>query len=597
MVKLLAHNATCEREAKMIGPSLRDWQKTCHAEVVSAWRRDSEAKVLIAACPGAGKTQEAVSLCETLLDDDVIDVALIVVPTVAIKNQWGETLGDSSIKTCTEADNESLRMRRDTNGTMAEDNLAICVTYAQLAKDHELFVAFVQRHRTLLIADEVHHADDNETFGAALDEVASEAAFKLALSGTPFNSSGGALAMCESHESINDEGRLVRETVPLFKYSYADAISDGCCRPVEFIKRLGKSVSTFKSLADDTEFQKVVDLAKENKSDSIGSMLDCNGNFMRAMLVEALDALRTMQKTDKRAGMLIVAKDKKHGEEIKRLVEHLCDSNKKWSRFRKVEIYHDTTKAHNRITDLEDDNTDIVITVRMISEGVDVKRLRVGVYATDYRTRMFFIQFVGRFIRYETRLPETQHALVLIPGHISLLTFAREIEKLVHDALIPEGGEGPEPGESMSEFLERTTEATGDSLIFRGKEEGDRHLVSAMYEKSPKLQELGLPESTVIAIAKELNVDGSQPRSTTKSEPNWRRLNEQLVRSIVKYIKKNGNGDNEYYSIINGRANRVCGIARVDNLTPELKLKQRHAILKSWYESLRRGEEFDEITG
>ena len=35
----------------------------------------------------------------------------------------------------------------------------------------------------------------------------------------------------------------------------------------------------------------------------------------------------------------------------------------------------------------------------MVSEGVDVPRLRVGVYATSARTELFFRQVVGRFIR------------------------------------------------------------------------------------------------------------------------------------------------------------------------------------------------------
>ena len=35
----------------------------------------------------------------------------------------------------------------------------------------------------------------------------------------------------------------------------------------------------------------------------------------------------------------------------------------------------------------------------MVSEGVDIPRLRVGVYATTARTELFFRQVIGRFIR------------------------------------------------------------------------------------------------------------------------------------------------------------------------------------------------------
>ena len=40
-----------------------------------------------------------------------------------------------------------------------------------------------------------------------------------------------------------------------------------------------------------------------------------------------------------------------------------------------------------------------LVSVLMVSEGVDIPRLRVGVYATSARTELFFRQVVGRFIR------------------------------------------------------------------------------------------------------------------------------------------------------------------------------------------------------
>ena len=35
----------------------------------------------------------------------------------------------------------------------------------------------------------------------------------------------------------------------------------------------------------------------------------------------------------------------------------------------------------------------------MVSEGVDIPRLRVGVYATAAKTPLIFRQIVGRFVR------------------------------------------------------------------------------------------------------------------------------------------------------------------------------------------------------
>ena len=40
-----------------------------------------------------------------------------------------------------------------------------------------------------------------------------------------------------------------------------------------------------------------------------------------------------------------------------------------------------------------------MVAVRMVSEGVDIPRLAVGVYATSVSTALFFAQAVGRFVR------------------------------------------------------------------------------------------------------------------------------------------------------------------------------------------------------
>ena len=145
----------------------------------------------------------------------------------------------------------------------------------------------------------------------------------------------------------------------------------------------------------------------------------------------------------------------------------------------------------------------------MISEGVDVKRLRVGVYATDYLTRMFFIQFVGRFVRWESRLDGTQHGRIVIPAHISLLIFAREIERMIDEALIAtDGNPGQPPGPNINEFIGSETEKTSDGVIFRGKEFEDRDLADLFFKKHPSLRGV-LSEAQAILAARDANLGGT----------------------------------------------------------------------------------------
>ncbi len=67
-----------------------------------------------------------------------------------------------------------------------------------------------------------------------------------------------------------------------------------------------------------------------------------------------------------------------------------------------------------------------MVAVRMVSEGVDVPRLSVGVYATSTSTPLFFAQAVGRFVRARKRGGET--ASVFLPSVPPLMVLANTME-------------------------------------------------------------------------------------------------------------------------------------------------------------------------
>ena len=75
----------------------------------------------------------------------------------------------------------------------------------------------------------------------------------------------------------------------------------------------------------------------------------------------------------------------------------------------------------------------------MVSEGVDIPRLRVGVYATPARTELFFRQVVGRFIRRTPGRGE-QMSYVFLPSDPRLKALAAAVEEERRHALVDEDG-------------------------------------------------------------------------------------------------------------------------------------------------------------
>jgi hypothetical protein len=286
--------------------------------------------------------------------------------------------------------------------------------------------------------------------------------------------------------------------------------------------------------------------------------------------------------------MLVVAKSKEHGHQMAKLLIRICEAENQ--RFLLQEIYNDTPKAHTRIENLDEDFTDIIVSVRMISEGVDIKRLRVGLFATDWMTRMFFIQFAGRFIRQEDRLDKQgQFAIVIIPAHATLLKYAREIEEMIECAAIVEPGDGEGPSEKKWDYDSATTTADQKGFVFRGEERENFDLAQAFFSAAPGLKGR-IANSLAIEIAEALHLDGASPGKSREQKIDWSNKNDLLVAAIVRRLKRNGQPDEGLYARVQARANHAVGIKKKDQLTAEDILIKRHAFLQSWLKRLMFGQ-------
>src|SRR2546421_3342961 len=96
-----------------------------------------------------------------------------------------------------------------------------------------------------------------------------------------------------------------------------------------------------------------------------------------------------------------------------------------------------------------------MVAVRMVSEGVDIPRLAVGVYATSASTPLFFAQAIGRFVR-ARRPGET--ASVFVPSVAHLLALASDME-VERDHVL--GVQKPDEDDLLAR-AQRTEQASGE---------------------------------------------------------------------------------------------------------------------------------------
>ena len=115
-------------------------------------------------------------------------------------------------------------------------------------------------------------------------------------------------------------------------------------------------------------------------------------------------------------------------------------------------ILSDDPGSSDRIQEFSESTDEWMVAVRMVSEGVDVPRLAVGVYATSASTPLFFAQAIGRFVR--SRMPG-ETASVFLPSVPVLLGLAENMEKSRDHVL---GEEKPDKEGWDDELLEQANQ-------------------------------------------------------------------------------------------------------------------------------------------
>jgi hypothetical protein len=143
-------------------------------------------------------------------------------------------------------------------------------------------------------------------------------------------------------------------------------------------------------------------------------------------------------------------------------------------------VLSDDPGSSARIAEYSGGTSPWLVAVRMVSEGVDVPRLAVGVYATSASTPLFFAQAIGRFVR-SRRPGET--ASIFLPSVPNLLLLASEMEAQRNHVLGKPHRESQEddeyvelrksePSELDNGFESLGADAELDQVIFDGSSFG-----------------------------------------------------------------------------------------------------------------------------
>jgi len=433
--------------------ALRGWQRRALVRYLTTRPQD----FLLVATPGAGKTTFALRIAAELLADGTVERVTVVVPTEHLKIQWASAGAKAGIDLDPRFSNS--------NATTSEDYHGVVVTYAQVASHPMRHRVRTENRRTLVIFDEIHHGGDAKTWGDAIKEAFGDATRRLALTGTPFRSDDSAIPF------VNYEADAAgfRRSKADHTYGYSDALADRVVRPVVFLAYSGEA--RWRTSAGEEYSARLGEpLNAEQTARAWRTALDPAGQWMPAV-ISAADKRLTQKREDGMpdAGAMVIASDQTAARAYADLIVRITGEAP-------TVVLSDDPGSSDRISEYARGTGRWLVAVRMVSEGVDVPRLAVGVYATSASTPLFFAQAVGRFVR--SRQPG-ETASIFLPSVPTLLELASELEAQRNHILgkphreslgddEPAERRRSEPSELDNGFESLGADAELDQVIFDG---------------------------------------------------------------------------------------------------------------------------------
>jgi superfamily II DNA or RNA helicase len=395
---------------------LRAWQEAA----LEALRAHGGGSFLASATPAAGKTTFGLRVAHEMLASGRVERVVVAAPTTHICRQWAADAARYGI--------DLEPNRANSEGREPSDRHGVAVTYQTVAAGPRTHRGGCARP-TLLIADEPHHMGEHAAWGSRAQDAFERAELRLLLSGTPFRSDSNAIPWV----SYDADGVSRAD----YAYGYTDALIDGVCRPITFQPFDGDMEWVSDGRKRRASFATVIARAEDARR--LRTALDPDGDWMGEVLRDADARLSTVRAAGHReAGGLVVAADKEHAARIADRLERIAVE-------RPEVVTSDEPDASARIAAFSAGRRRWLVSVLMVSEGVDIPRLRVGVYATAARTELFFRQVIGRFVR-RTPTPKAQMSYLLMPADLRLKVLAAQVEEERNHALV-EPGEAPEPAE------------------------------------------------------------------------------------------------------------------------------------------------------
>ena len=435
---------------------LRPWQE----EAFLAISQQSLPNFLAVATPGAGKTRLALRVAHDALTSGRAGRIVVVCPTTHLRGQWAKAAHLEGLQLDPASSNQQ--------GGEAKDFHGLATTYQQVCLEPKRYRSQCLRSKTLVIFDEIHHAGEGKEWGDALQVAFDSAVQRLLLSGTPFRTDENPIPYVRYDSD--------RRSIADFQYGYPEALRDHVCRPVIFPSYEGELAWTSRGETVEATFKDGI--KKPWRRERLRTAL-LQDRWLGQVIQDADERLSAVRLAGHdRAGGLIIAMSQTHARDIATLVQAITNE-------RALVAVSDDPAANKTIERFAQGRQRWLVAVNMVSEGVDIPRLRVGVYASNVLTEMYFRQVVGRFVRVNEHGGQDSKSYLYISQDPTIVQHAKQITEERAHAL-------QERDSHLCQPLEKPSQATlqdDDFIPLDGIARADEWIGGTFFLTHPEIPE------------------------------------------------------------------------------------------------------------
>ena len=408
---------------------LRPWQNDAVGKALQ-WLigERTDRHFLINAAPGAGKTIAACVIAQAMIERDKIDRVIVIAPRAEVVNQWA---GDFFRVT-----GRYMSKVTASDGDIQDLGVDVCATWTAVQGLTEALQAVCQASRVLVICDEHHHAAVQAAWGASTDSAFASAQYALILTGTPVRSDGSQSIWL----AYDDAGAIDHPEAGTYTLTYGQAVDLGYCRPVTFHRHEGRftvdldngqevqvsghqPAQLSSKLARIPGLQRALDFYRlactpQYEANGVTPLLTGYQATMIEWGSSKLDELRYRMPN---AGGLVIAPSIEMAAYIATLIEQVEGEAP-------ILVHSHMTHPDAKIRAFRNTDKRWLVSVAMISEGVDIRRLRVLVYLPNALTELAFRQAIGRVVR-TVGYDDDTRSYVVMPSFEIFEAYARRVEQ------------------------------------------------------------------------------------------------------------------------------------------------------------------------